>query len=497
MEIPSESLLAQWPGVFFRQRPDLTFASASPHLADLTGLPLERWLQEPGLFWSVVHESDTEDVRQRLARVAEVPAGFRSTLRLRHAVTGRVAYLAEFRRPLFGAEGRLEGYEGFWLDQTRQTLAERRLDTAAWKETLALLTMGLAHDFNNVLGGILGLSETFLSQITPDHPFHDGLSLMKRNAREAAQLIQRIAQLHQVRTGSRTYHDLNAVVREAADLIKKILPRSIEFSTQLAPEPLPIYADGAELQQVILNLALNASDAMPDRGKLQLVTSLHTELAPREYSVGARPRLPALSLAVTDTGRGIPPRHLGSIFEPFFSTKPMNRGSGLGLYNARIFAEKHDGALSVESTEGAGTTLRLWLPQADFTEAEVAQEISSRRRRSLLVTGSHGDALERTAQFLRQHHYHVITAGNDAEEFLRSPDYSFDGVLALLEPRDTRFLQLSQFVRKQKLPLKLIVQAVGCEPDELDPKLIARADLVLPSGPSEETLFKKLHETLA
>jgi signal transduction histidine kinase len=496
MEPLSETLLQHWPGVLFHQRPDLTFDSASPRLAELTGLPLERWRHDPELLWKVVHESDADDLRQRIARVAEVPQGFTTSFRLRHAITGRIAYISEFRRPLFDSTGRLQGYEGFWLDQTRQAVSEKRLASAAWKETLALLTMGLAHDFNNVLGGILGLSETFLSQIKPDHPFREGLALMKRNAQHAAQLVKRIVQLHQVKAGQRSYHDLNTIVTESAELVGKIIPKHVHFSTRLDPNPLPLYADAVELQQVIINLSLNAADAMPERGELTFQTSYHAQLAPRDYQVGTRPRLPAASLSIADTGSGIKPRHLGSIFEPFFTTKPMNKGSGLGLYNARLFIEKHQGAISVESTEGAGTTFQLWLPQADFTEADTAQELSSRRRRSLLLAGEGGRALDSTAEFLRQHNCHVVAASAEAEDLLRSPDYNFDALLVLLEPRDTRFLPLLDFVRKQRLPLKLIVQTVGCNPDEVDPQLLAKADLVIPADLSQETILRRLAETL-
>jgi signal transduction histidine kinase len=496
MQDVSQNLLEHWPGILFRQRPDLTFEFASPRLAELTGLPLERWHRDPELFWKVVHESDADDLRQQIIRVSAVPQGFTTSFRLRQAISGRVAYISEFRRPLFDPGGRLQGYEGFWLDQTRQTVSEKRLATAAWKETLALLTIGLSHDFNNVLGGILGLSETFLSQIPPDHPFHEGLTLMKRNAQQAAQLVQRMVQLHHVKAGNRGYHDLNAIVAESGDLVRKIIPRHFDFSVHLDANPLPLYADAVELQQVIINLALNAADAMTDRGKLSFQTSLHAELALRDYQVGARPRLPAVCLSVADTGAGIQPRHLGSIFDPFFTTKPMNKGSGLGLYNTRLFIERHHGAISVESGEGTGTTFHLWLPQADFTEADTAHELSSRRRRSLLVAGQAGRTLDSTAEFLRQHGSQVATAGTDAEDFLRSPDQSFDALLVLVEPRDTSWLPLLKFVRRQRLPLKVIVQTVGCNPDEVDSQLLAKADLVIPADLSQEMIVKKLAEAL-
>jgi len=487
--------MQHWPGVLFRQRPDLSFEFASPRLEELTGHSPEKWRDEPGLFWRVVHELDADELKQQLHLAGQSAEGVESHFRIRHATTGRVFYLSEFRRALRDAGGRLIGYEGFWLDVTRQTLSERRLATAAWKETLGLLTVGLAHDFNNVLAGILGLSETFLAQIPDDHPFREGLTLVKRNSQHAAQLIQRIAQLHRGKTGSRAYQNLNDLVKDNSELLRNVLPKRVELTSELARPQLPLYVDAVEFQQVLINLALNAAEAMPDGGRLTLCTSQHESLPAMPHHVGTPPRLPAACLVMTDTGHGIKERLLPFIFDPFFTTKPMNRGSGLGLYNARLFAEKHQGAISVESKEGAGATFCLWLPLADFTEAELALELSSRRRRSLLLSGQPGRLLDSTAEFLRQQNYHVVTSSTDAEDLLRSGDYQFDGVLLLAEPRDARPVSIARFVRQQKLPLKVIVKTAGGNPDELDPQLAAKSDLILSADTPEDIIVDKLAAT--
>ena len=499
MEAPIDiqNLAQHWPGVLFRQRPDLTFEFASPRLSELTGFTLERWQRDPDLLWKVLHESDSEDFRLRLARVAQVPEGFSHDFRLRHAITGRVACLTEFRRPLFDNTGRLMGYEGFWTDHTRLTISERRLATAAWKETLGLLTLGLAHDFNNVIGGILGLSEAYYSQTTPGHPFHEGLGLLKKSALQAAQIIQRLVQLHQIRAGHRSYHDLNALVTEAADLIGKVIPKRIELATQLAGEPLPIYADAAELHQTLLSLALNSAESMPERGRITLATALHADISPRDYAIGVRPKLPAVSVSVTDTGAGIKARHLPFIFEPFFTTKPMNKGSGLGLYNARLCLEKHSGAITVQTAEGLGTTVQLWLPQSNFTEADTAHELATHRLPSLLLVGEPGGAIDAAAAHLRAQHFHVVAVmPADAEDQLRTGDYAFDAVLLRVEPRDDQLLPLIQFIRRQKLPLKIIIESLGANPDEVDPRYVERADLVLNADESAEKILRRLAELL-
>jgi signal transduction histidine kinase len=495
MEAFLDSLMQHWPGVLFRQRPDLSFEFAGPRLVELTGHPVEKWQSQPGLFWDVLHELDVEEVKKHLGRAGEGGEGVMADFRLRHAATGRVAYVTEFRRAQRDAAGRVVCYEGYWLDVTRQTLSERRLATAAWKETVGLVTLGLAHDFNNVLAGILGLSESYLSQIDPNHPFHEGLVLVKKNTQQAAQLIQRIAELHRGRTGTRSYQNLNDVVKDAAELLRKVVPRRIELATHLEAAQLPLYVDTVELRQVLINLALNAADAMPERGTLTLRTSQHGALPAVEHCVGSLPSAPVACLEVVDTGFGIKPRLLPFIFDPFFTTKPMNRGSGLGLYNARLFAEKHRGAISVESAEGAGTTFRVWLPLADFTEADRALEQYSRRRRSILLVGQPGRQIESTAEFLRQHNYHVVKGGLDAEDLLRSSDYVFDGVMLLTEPQDPQAATLARWVRQQKLPVKVILKTVGCNPDELDPQLFGKADLVIASDFPEDVILDKLAAT--
>ena len=368
-EAQLKSLTDRWPGVIFSQRADFSFRFVSPQIEALTGVSVAEWQSKPHLFWHVVHESDAEELRQQLKQGRQSGRTFTSTYRVRHAQTGRVAYVMEHRQPHVSRGGLLLGYEGVWLDVTRQTIAEKRLSSAAWKETLSVLTMGLAHDFGNVMAGIHALSESFLEQVGDGHEFNEGLTLIKKSSQQASQLVHRIINLHQGKTGDSNYHNLNEITTDLADLVRKIIPRRMEMTVELATEALPVYLDVVELRQVVINLVLNAIDAMPQTGRLVLRTSGFEALPLIESFQGALPRLPAARLSVEDNGCGIKPHHLASIFDPFFTTKPMNKGSGLGLYNARLFIDKHRGAIAVDSKEGVGSSFHLWLPQADFTEA--------------------------------------------------------------------------------------------------------------------------------
>lgn len=497
-EAQLENWLRHWPGVIFSQRPDFSFSFISDGIKALTGVNPEDWRNSPQRFWTVVHEADAEELQQQFRSFSISNPRITTTYRIRHAETGRIAYIFEQRQALYSHNGLLLGYEGVWLDVTRQTIAEKRLSSAAWKETLAVLTMGLAHDFSNIMSGIMSLSEAFQAQVESNHPFQEGLALIKRNSQQASQMVQRILSLHHGRVGERNYHNLNELVRDTCEVVRKIIPRRIEVLTEFSSDGLPIYVDAVEFRQVLLNLALNAADAMPSGGKLSFTTSLHQNVPDQENIEGVIPRPPAVCLAVSDTGSGIPARHLKAIFDPFFTTKAMNKGSGLGLYNTRLFVEKHRGAISVDSKEKAGTTFRLWLPQADFTESE-RNDTEQTRRRTLLVVG--GDRVaEGSAKFLREQGYYtvVVPTGERAAEILNSPDYQFDGVFAMLtsddmSPADT----LERLGGANGARIKKILHIVGCNQDQFDTQLLARADLVLSADIPEPEMITKLASALA
>ncbi len=494
-----DNLVQRWPGVIFSQRPDFTFHFVSPRIMDLTGVSPAEWAHSRQRFWQVVHEADQEMLKQHLQRAAQSTQGVACNYRIRHCHTGQVAYLLEHRQAVRSHNGLLLGYEGFWLDVSRQTIAEQRLSSAAWKETLGVLTMGLAHDFSNIMSGIHSLSESFLNQVNAQHPFYEGLGLIRQQSMHASQLVHRIVELHHGKTGNREYRDLNQFMTDLVDLARKLLPRRVQVATELAADSLPIYVDGVEFRQVILNLTLNAADAMPNGGKLTFRTALHQEAPRPSHLQGLMPRLPIVSLAVQDTGCGIPTRHLDSIFDPFFTTKPMNKGSGLGLYNARLFVEKHQGAIGVESKPGAGTTFFLWLPQADFSEAERALTTPAAQRCCLLLAGPAEESFNAPAEFLRVNGYFVVAAHSSAQacELLHSSEYRVGGLFLLPQGDTGTMAGLIKTARQQCPGAKIIFYGLGCNRDEVDSRLLKQMDLVISSDLSEPDILAKLKQLLA
>jgi PAS domain S-box-containing protein len=493
-EAQLSNLMQSWPGVIFSQRADFSFQFASPHIRDLTGIPAEQWLGQARNFWPVVHEADAEELHQQCRRAAKVRAGVTTNFRLRNLETGRVVHVLEHRQAVVSATGVVICYEGFWLDVTREKIAERRLSSAAWKETLATLTMGLAHDFSNILAGILSLSEGFIAQTDSTHPFAPGLTLIRQNAWQACQLVQRMMSLHRCQTGEQNYHDLNQTITELADLVQRVLPRRIVIETDLDTQQLPLYVDAVELRQVFLNLALNAAEAMPQRGKLVFQTRLCETATAPPLTQGKFPRLPCVCLSARDTGTGIAPRHLPFVFDPFFTTKPVNKGSGLGLYNARLFVERHRGAISVTSQEGVGTEFCLWLPLADFSEAERVQSAVVQQRPSILLVGEAGLLQDSTAEFLRVHGYYVmqVFAPDRAKDVLAGEDNHFRAVMILAGPTEPTFIELIRAVRQQHPDLQVILQLVGGEPDRIPADLLPQLHLLIANDMSEADMVRNL-----
>jgi signal transduction histidine kinase len=486
----------RWPGVLFSQRPDFTFSFVSQRIEDWTGIPVEEWLRTPERFWDVVHEADAAELQSEITR-CKAGEPITATFRLRHVRTGRVTYILERREAIISGNSLVLGYDGAWVDVTRQTIAEKRLASAVWKETLGVLTMGLAHDFSNIMAGVFALSETYQGLTEANHPFHEGFGLIKKNAQQATQLVQRILQLHQGKVGHRNYHNATDLVTDTLDVVRKTI-RRISVHTDYAAEQLPLYIDPIEFRQVLVNLTLNAADAMPEGGELFFSTSLHQEFPKAMYAQGTLPNLPAVCVAVRDTGTGIAPEHLPQIFDPFFTTKPFNKGSGLGLYNARLFAEKHSGAITVESVENAGTTFKIWLPLSDFTESERLHAKAIEGRKTLLLLEASGKALEPTAQCLRECGFYVATAASEraAIELLHSPEYQFDAVMTVLNGQTRLTARIFNEINRLRLPIKTIVQIAGSNEDELDSGLLERANLVIGSEVPPLEIASRLRDVL-
>ncbi len=249
--------------------------------------------------------------------------------------------------------------------ETERARLETRLQQARRMEKIGTLTSGIAHNFNNILGGILGHSEVMEEHLGPDARLGRNLNAIRRGAERARDLVDQILVFGQRRDVRRRPLSADALVTETASLLAVSLPRGIELSIKDSRVAALVSGESAQLQQVILNLCNNAAQAMEDGGRIEIATELrevaelrpltHDELHPGRY----------VCIVVADSGHGMDQATLARIFEPFFTTRAS--GNGLGLATVREIVRDHGGALNVQSSPRQGSRFEVWLPITEAT----------------------------------------------------------------------------------------------------------------------------------
>ncbi len=262
-------------------------------------------------------------------------------------------------------------------------------------EAIGLLAGGVAHDFNNLLVGILGYADVLAADAPRGSVQEEAARTISQAARRAAELTRQLLAVARLGHHRQEDVDVHALVREVTALLGRTLEKSIRIETRLGAALHHVRGDPGQLQQVILNLAVNARDAMPAGGTLAVETALE-ELAEAPAHGLAEGRY--LVLTVADTGVGIPKDHLDRIFEPFFTTKPEGRGSGLGLATAYGITKGHGGAIRVQSEQGRGARFVVYLPvRAEPAIAQAQPEASPPRGSGLVLVVDDEEIVRGTA----------------------------------------------------------------------------------------------------
>jgi two-component system cell cycle sensor histidine kinase/response regulator CckA len=318
-----------------------------------------------------------EDLPMLLARLARERGLEAIELELRrcdgtplHAVANLVASL--------DADGRLTEIKGYLVDDTERRRVEEQLRQSQRLDAIGLLAGGVAHDFNNLLGVITGYSELVGTQLPPDlGRVRQHVEEIRRAGERAAALTRQLLAFSRKQLLQPRVTDLNAIVLDVERLLRRLIGEDIDLVTIVQPGLDRVKVDPPQIEQVILNLAINARDAMPRGGKLTLETAnvrldeeyvrLHREAKPG----------PHVMLAVSDTGYGMDTHTQARIFEPFFSTKGPGRGTGLGLATVYGIVKQSDGSIWVYSEPGQGTTFKVYLPRAETVDGDLDARIEA------------------------------------------------------------------------------------------------------------------------
>ncbi len=284
---------------------------------------------------------------------------------------GRTRWFDVMKFPVHDGDGRIIGLGGMARDVTQSKLAEReqeklrrQLLQAQKMEAIGTLAGGIAHDFNNMLTIIQGYSELLLIDKNKEDASFEDLQKVILTARKGAELVRSLLAFSRKSDMKPVPLNLNHRIEQVERLLSRTLPRMVEIELRLADEPVMINADPAQVDQIVMNLALNSSEAMPEGGKLTIET--RATALDEEYCRSRQGAIPGryAVLVVSDTGRGIDQHTLHRIFDPFFTTKELNsrKGTGLGLSVAQGVIEQHGGHLCCESKPGEGTTFSIYFP---------------------------------------------------------------------------------------------------------------------------------------
>jgi signal transduction histidine kinase/CheY-like chemotaxis protein len=321
--------------------------------------------------------------------------------------------------PVRGADGQIAHFVAILQDVTERRSLEDRLRQSQKLEAIGLLAGGVAHDFNNILSAMLMQVE--LVEFTEALPgdVTEGLKQIRADVNRAADLTRQLLLFSRRQVMQPRQLDLNEVVSNMAMLLQRIIGEDVRLQLNLHSAPLMVRADPGMIEQVLMNLAVNARDAMPEGGRLRIDTS-EKNVAPNLSSLypDAVPG-PYACFSVSDTGPGIPPEILPRIFEPFFTTKEAGKGTGLGLATIFGIVKQHQGWIKVDNQPGHGVSFRIFLPASTGTGAEAVQTGVQPKRRNgsetILLVEDESRVRESIATVLKRHGYQVVAAANAVE----------------------------------------------------------------------------------
>lgn len=314
-------------------------------------------------------------------------------------------------------EGAIVAYRGIMRDITDQKHLEAQLLQAQKMEGIGTLAGGIAHDFNNILGGILGYASFMKTKMDEDHPFYKYVDTIEGGAMRAAELTSQLLAFARGGKYETRPVNLNRIVDETLKLIGRTFDKSIEIDTDLHQDLPTVEADAGQMQQVLMNLCVNAGDAMPMGGRLVIETAVEEiseDYADRKPGADARAYV---VLSVADDGIGMETGTLQRIFEPFFTTKEEGKGTGLGLSMVYGVIKNHDGFINVYSEPNEGTVFKVYLPASE--QAETLQEPQADAPHGdnelILVVDDEESIRDLASDILETYGYRVLLASDGLE----------------------------------------------------------------------------------
>ncbi|MCL4500622.1 MAG: response regulator [Deltaproteobacteria bacterium] len=375
--------------------PDGTYKYISPSCERITGYRAREFLEDPELLQKIVHPEDQARVIQHLRE--DLGNGDSHSLVFRiKARQGGERWIFHFCQPVCGPDGCNLGRRVSNRDITQYKKAkaekaelEAQLRQAQKMEAIGTLAGGIAHDFNNILSPIIMYSEIALREMEVEDRLRPYLEQVLKSSRRASDLVKQILTISRQTERQRVLLQVSPMVKESLKLLRASLPSTIEIRQEIAPEWDWILGDPTEIYQIVMNLCTNAAHAMGEKGGILTVGLDNIELLREQTAHGISLNAGNyLRLTVQDSGQGIAPEYLDRIFEPYFTTKEVGQGTGLGLALVHGIVKNCGGGLNVVSQTGVGATFHILFPaveSAAVTEHEPVAKLTGGQERILFI----------------------------------------------------------------------------------------------------------------
>ncbi len=392
-------------------------------------------------------------------------------------------------------------YMSVMRDITEQRALERQLLQAQKMESIGTLAGGIAHDFNNILTGIAGFADLALMRLSSAHPIWHDLQEIKRQAERATTLTRQLLAFSRRQILEPKHVDLNQIVSETEAFLRRVIGEHIELKVVTAPKLATVYVDPAQVEQVLMNLCVNARDAMPQGGQLLIETrNVRLDEGYCRSHAWARPG-DYVQITVTDNGVGMDEKTLQHIFEPFFTTKEPGKGTGLGLATVYGIVRQHDGLIHVYSEPGRGTTFKVYFRTVEAApERIVRAEAAMPRggRETILVAEDDPTVRALITRVLESQGYTVLAAA-DGEEALQRFEAAADRIeMVILDAVMPRLggRELYEALRARKPVLRFLFIS-GYSANSIHERFILEAGLEFLHKPfSPVELARRVREAL-
>ena len=507
------TLMSNLPGMAYRCRNDehWTMEFVSEGCFELTGYqPHDLRLNHTASYEELIHPEDRGAVRRDVEAAIERGRPFELVYRIITA-GGEEKWVWEKGSGVFSPQGQLVALEGLITDITARKRAEEEKERmqalllhAQKMEAIGVLAGGVAHDFNNLLTIVHGNAELALMAAEQGDPScTDLLHKVLSAAEHGASLVRRLLVFSRKQPVELMALSVNRVVGDLLKMLGRLIGEDIEIHTTLRPDLWTVRADEANAEQVIMNLAVNARDAMPDGGKLTLATdNVALDQAVRAAMPQARPGR-FVCLTVTDTGVGMDAQTVQRIFEPFFSTKEPGRGTGLGLSVVYGVVHQHGGWITVSSAPGHGSTFKVYLPasspdpQEEPHDTPPLDEVQGHGERLLLVEDERAlREMARTA--LASNGYQVMVAANaeEAEAIFAKEEGHLDLVLSDVVLPGKSGIQLADRLLALKPGLRVLLSSGHADRKSQWPVICERGFPFLPKPYSLVALLRAARQAL-